>query len=371
MNMKKERSEGPPAVIASEDMQPHLISTKERTEPQMWTTPDFSGWVTALKAKIRSARNKLVFSINSQILELYWELGRDMTERRQNSKWGDGFIQRLSEELKQDFPDLRSFSRRNLYAIMQWYGFYSKKYQFVPHGVAQLPWGHNLLIIRRIKNMEEAEFYCRAAAQNAWDRDTLETQIENKYYLKAGRSLHNFDEILPVKQSELAAQTLKDPYNFDFLGLESDALEKAIEDELTKNITKFLLELGKGFAFLGRQYKIEIGENEHYLDMLFYHVELRCYIVIELKAGKFIPEYAGKLNYYLSAVDSQLRKANDNPTIGVILCKRKDKIDAEYALRDIRKPLGISEYLLTNTIPDELRPQLPSVEELERELEKR
>ena len=335
------------------------------------TTADFLEWVTTLKAKIRSARNKLAFSINSQLLELYWEIGRDIAEKQQKSGWGSGFIEQIAVELKHDFPEIKGFSRRNIYAILQWYKFYGEKYQFVPHVVAQMPWGHNRLIITKIKNIEEAEFYCRASIWNAWDRDTLEIQIENKYYLTAGNSTHNFDHTLPAKQSELATQTLKDPYNFDFIGLENDALEKAIEDELTKHITRFLLELGKGFAFLGRQYKIEIGEHDHFLDMLFYHVELRCYIVIELKAGKFIPEYAGKLNYYLSAVDSQLRKHDDNPTIGILLCKKKNKIDVEYALRDIHKPMGISEYILTNAIPDNIKPQLPSVEELERELEKR
>jgi len=340
------------------------------SEIQNITTPDFFEWISTLKAKIRSARNKLAFSINSQVLELYWEIGRDIAEKQQNSNWGSNFVEKIAEELKQDFPEIKGFSRRNIYAILQWYKFYSAKYQFVPHGVAQIPWGHNLLIISKIKDIDEAEFYCRATIQNAWDRDTLEIQIENKYYLTAGNSTHNFNNTLPAKQSELATQTLKDPYNFDFLGLENDALEKAIEDELTKNITNFLLELGKGFAFLGRQYKIEIGENDHFLDMLFYHIELRCYIVIELKAGKFIPEYAGKLNYYLSAVDSQLRKPEDNPSIGILLCKKKNKIDVEYALRDINKPLGISEYMLTNAIPENIKPQLPSVEELERELEK-
>jgi predicted nuclease of restriction endonuclease-like (RecB) superfamily len=342
----------------------------ENQDAQKIVTLDFLKWVTALKAKIRSARNKLAFSINSQVLELYWEIGRDIAEKQQNSGWGSGFIEQIAEELKHDFPDIKGFSRRNIYAILQWYKFYSEKYQFVPRHVAQMPWGHNRLIITKIKSIEEAEFYCCAAIQNAWDRETLEIQIENKYHLASGNSTHNFSNTLPAKQSKLASQTLKDPYNFDFIGLENDALEKAIENELTKNMTKFLLELGKGFAFLGQQYKIEIGESDYFLDMLFFHVELRCYIVIELKAGKFIPEYAGKLNHYLSAVDSQLRKSGDNPTIGILLCKKKNKIDVEYALRDIHKPIGISEYVLTNSIPDNIKTQLPSVEEIERELEK-
>jgi len=342
----------------------------EKQDIQKNTTSDFLEWIVVLKAKIRSARNKLAFSINSQVLELYWEIGLDIAEKQQNSGWGSGFVEQIAAELRHEFPDITGFSRRNVYVILQWYKFYSAKYQFVPRHVAQIPWSHNRIILNKIKDIEEAEFYCHATAQNAWDRDTLEVQIENKYYLTAGNTTHNFNNTLPAKQSKLASQALKDPYNFDFIGLENDALEKAIEDELTKYITKFLLELGKGFAFLGRQYKIEIGENDHFLDMLFYHVELRCYIVIELKAGKFIPEYAGKLNYYLSAVDSQLRKREDNPTIGILLRKKKNKIDVEYALRDIHKPMSISEYILTNTIPDDIKSQLPSVEELEHELGK-
>ncbi|MDR2691772.1 MAG: PDDEXK nuclease domain-containing protein [Dysgonamonadaceae bacterium] len=330
---------------------------------------DFTTWIKTLKSKIHTARNKLVFSINSQILELYWEIGRDIVEKQQNSNWGSSFVEKIAEELKHEFPEIKGFSRRNVYAILQWYKFYSAKYQFVPHAVAQIPWGHNRLIVSKIKDVETAEFYVIETAKNAWDRDTLEIQIENNYHLKIGNLTHNFAETLPAQQSQFVVQILKDPYNFDFLGLENDALEKAIEDELAKNITKFLLELGKGFAFLGRQYKIEIGDTDHFLDMLFYHVDLRCYIVIELKSGKFQPEYAGKLNYYLSAVDSQLRKVGDNSTIGILLCKKKNKIDVEYALRDIHKPMGISEYRLTDAIPEDIKSQLPSVEDIERELE--
>ncbi|GHT69097.1 hypothetical protein FACS189452_09610 [Bacteroidia bacterium] len=332
---------------------------------------EFGNWMALIKAKIQSARNKIAFSLNSQILELYWELGREIADKQLTSGWGSGFIEQIAIDLKHEFPDIKGFSRRNVYAILQWYKFYSAKYSFVPHGVAQIPWGHNRLIISKIKNIDEAEFYCQVTAQNAYDRDTLEIQIENGLYHKIGKSTHNFENLLPAKQLALASKMLKDPYNLDFLGLQDDALEKAIEDELTKNITKFLLELGKGFAFLGRQYKIEIGETDYFLDMLFYHVTLRCYIVIELKAGKFKPEFAGKLNYYLSAVDSQLKKNDDNPSIGILLCKKKDKIDVEYALRDMHKPMGISEYRLTDAIPEHIKTQLPSIEEIEQELERK
>jgi len=237
--------------------------------------------------------------------------------------------------------------------------------------VAQIPWGHNRLIISKVKDIKEAEFYCNETIKNNWDRDTLEIQLSNKLFLKKGKATTNFPETLPETQAKLATQTLKDPYNFDFLGLHDDALERAIEDELVKNITKFLLELGKGFAFVGRHYKIEVSETDYFIDLFFYHIDLKSYIVIELKAGKFKPEYAGKLNFYLSAVDSQIKKQDDNQSIGILLCKKKDKIEAEYALRDINKPMGISEYKLTDAIPENIKTKLPSIEELENKLTER
>jgi predicted nuclease of restriction endonuclease-like (RecB) superfamily len=331
---------------------------------------EFSHWIKELKSKIHEARRKVAFTINSQIIELYWDLGRSITDKQEKSEWGSNFIDKTAIELQHEFPEIKGLSRRNLYAMGQMYKFYSSKYQFVPQFVAQLPWGHNRLILSKVKRVEEAEYYCYETINNGWDRDTLEIQIKSNLYKRAGTAINNFDTTLPEGQSKLVAQTLKDPYNFDFLGLYDDALEKAIEDELTKHITEFLLELGKGFAFLGRQFKIEISETDYYLDMLFYHVDLRCFIVIELKSGKFKPEFAGKLNFYLSAVDSQIKKPDDNPTIGILLCKSKDKIEVEYALRDINKPMGISEYRLTEAIPDNIKAKLPTIEELENELEK-
>ena len=235
----------------------------------------------------------------------------------------------------------------------------------MPQAVAQIPWGHNRLILNKIKNIKEAIFYAQVTVENGWSRDTLEIQIENSYYARKGKAITNFSKTLPVPQSDLAKEITKDPYNFDFLGLEDDAQEREIEWELTRRITDFLLELGKGFAFIGRQYKIEISETDYFIDLLFYHLDLRCYVVIELKAGKFKPEYAGKLNFYLSAIDSLLKKSEDNQSIGILLCKKKDKIEAEYSLRDINKPIGISDYKLTNAIPDNLATKLPTVAELE------
>ncbi len=330
---------------------------------------DFGNWITLLKTRIHEAQRKVALSINSQLIELYWEIGKSLVEKQEKANWGSNFIEKVAIELKHEFPQIKGFSRRNLYAMIQWFKFYSEKYQFVPQTVAQIPWSHNRLIITKVKNIDEAEFYCNTTLKNGWDRDTLEIQIERGLFKKAGNTIHNFNSTLPVAQSKMAIQTLKDPYNFDFLGLYDDALERAIEDELTKHITEFLLELGKGFAFLGRQYKIEISETDYFIDMLFYHVELRCYVVIELKSGKFKPEYAGKLNFYLSAVDSQLKKTEDFPTIGILLCKSKDKIEVEYALRDLNKPMGISEYRLSDSIPENFRTNLPSIEEIESELE--
>jgi len=328
---------------------------------------EFYEWINELKRTIKSARQKLAATINSQVLELYWEIGKEISSKQ--NTWGSNIIENVAKELNSEFPDMKGFSRRNLYAIRQWYLFYNSKYEFVPRTVAQIPWGHNRLIISKIKDLEIAEFYVNACFKNAWDRDTLEMQIKNSFHLKAGGSLHNFNSTLTEAQSKLAIETIKDPYNFDFLGLQEDALEKAIEDELTKHITKFLLELGKGFAFVGKQYKLEISENDYFIDLLFYHLELRCFVVIELKSGKFRPEHAGKLNFYLSAVDSQLKKEIDNPSIGILLCKAKDKIEAEYSLRDINKPIGISEFKLTEAIPDNFKSKLPTIEEIENELD--
>jgi len=331
------------------------------------TNREFHVWLNNLKRTIISARQKLAATLNSQVLELYWEIGKEIAAK--HNTWGSNIVESVAKELNAEFPDMKGFSRRNLYAIRQWFLFYNSKYEFVPRTVAQIPWGHNRLIVSKIKEIDVAEFYVDACLKNGWDRETLEVQIKSFYHLKAGSSLHNFNSTLTEAQSKLAIETIKDPYHFDFLGLQEDALEKAIEDELTKHITKFLLELGKGFAFVGKQYPIEISENDYFLDLLFYHLDLRCFVVIELKSGKFKPEYAGKLNFYLSAVDSQLRKEIDNPSIGILLCKAKDKIEAEYSLRDINKPIGISEYKLTEAIPDDFKTKLPSIEELEKELD--
>ena len=329
---------------------------------------EYHEWISEIKSKIHSKRIKIALSANSELLGMYWEIGKEIVEKQKKLNWGSRVIEKMAVDLRHEFPDIKGFSKRNIYAMRQWYLLYSQKFTFVPRPVAQIPWGQNRLIISKTKDVEEALFYARETLRNSWSRDLLEIQIEDKLYQRQGKAITNFENILPEQQSDMAKNILKDPYHFDFLGLENSALERAIEIELTKHITEFLLELGKGFAYVGNQYKIEISETDYYIDLLFYHLELRCYVVIELKAGKFMPEYAGKLNFYLSAVDSQLKKDTDNPSIGILLCKRKDKIEAEYALRDINKPLGISEYRLTEAIPENIKTQLPSIEEIENEL---
>ena len=330
----------------------------------------YQKWFDNIKRKINSAQLKVAVSVNSQLMELYWDLAKDIVNKQAEANWGDAVLEQLAIDLKLSFPNINGFSRRNLYAIRQWFLFYNTQSQFVPQAVAQIPWGHNRLIISKIKNTQEALFYCNATVQNGWSRDQLEIQIKNNYYLVKGKSITNFQTTLPEIQSQLAIETLKNPYNFDFLGLENDALERDIENAMMSHITKFLIEMGKGFAFVGRQYSMVVSDKEYFIDLLFYHLQLRSYVVIELKAGKFKPEYAGKLNFYLSAIDSQLKHAQDNPTIGLILCKHKDKIEAEYSLRDIQKPIGISEYILTQALPENYKSQLPTVEQLENQLNK-
>lgn len=325
-------------------------------------------WLEKLKQKISVSQLKAAVSLNTQLMELYWDLAKEIIIKQHESSWGDAVFEQLSIDLRLSFPNIKGFSRRNLYAIRQWYLFYSSSSEFVPQPVAQIPWGHNRLIISKIKNVKEALFYCNATLQNGWNREQLEIQIQNNYFEAKGKSITNFQITLPAIQSELAIETLKNPYNFDFLGLENDALEREIENAMMQHIVRFLIEMGKGFAFVGRQYQLIVSENEYFIDLLFYHLQLRCYVVVELKAGKFKPEYAGKLNFYLSAVDSQLKHASDNPSIGLILCKHKDKIEAEYSLRDIQKPIGISEYQLTQALPKSFENKLPTVEQIELEL---
>lgn len=330
---------------------------------------DYIKWLADLKQKIISARLRAAQGLSKMLMELYWEIGKEIVKKQSEASWGDGLVERLALDLKKDFSEMKGFSRRNLYAIRQWYLFYSSKFAIVPQPVAQIPWGHNRVILAKVRKIDVALAYASAALQYGWSRDVLEMQIEKRYCDRKGRAQNNFPRTLPAPQSDLAKQAVKDPYIFDFLELGDCAQEREIEQNLTNQITSFLLELGKGFAFVGRQYRLEISGNEYFIDLLFYHLDLCCYVVIELKAGRFRPEYAGKLNFYLSAVDSLLKRPGDNPSIGLMLCRYKDKIEAEYSLRDIKKPMGISSYILTQKIQGKLSSKLPTIEEMESELE--
>ncbi len=326
---------------------------------------DYSEWLNNLKSKIRRTQIKAALSANSELIKLYWEIGKDIFEKQEIKGWGNFIVENLSKDLKYEFPDMKGFSRRNLFYMKKFYSFYKSDFKKVQQLVAQIPWGHNILIISKLQNIDEAIFYLNETLENNWSRDILDLQIKSDLFIRKGNAITNFSQSLPQPNSDLANQTLKDPYLFDFLTLKKDADEKSIEEQLTKHITHFLLELGKGFAFIGRQYHLEIGGKDYYIDLLFYHTKLRCYVVIELKAKEFKAEYAGKLNFYLSAVDDILKSKEDNPTIGILLCKERNKIEAEYALRGIYQPIGVAEFKLSKAIPKEIKSELPTIEEIE------
>lgn len=337
---------------------------------------DFKVWVLHLKQNIRQAQIKAATRVNSELLHLYWDLGAEIVERQKNTSWGSGFLKELSQELMAEFSDMKGFSQRNLKYIRQWYLFYNQEDTIGQQLVAQLeeeiffsvPWGHHLYIISSCKDIKKAIFYLQQTVENGWSRAMLLNFLDTDLYDRQGKAVNNFSRFLPKPTSDLAQQTLKDPYNFDFLTITTDFKELELEKALIKNITRFLLELGTGFAFVGRQIPLEVGEETIYPDLLFYHLELRCYCVIELKINKFKPEYVGQLGAYVSAVNHIKRKSTDNPTIGLLICKTKNKVMAQYALESSSQPISISEYELSQIIPKEIESQLPSIEEIEQSL---
>ena len=369
---------------------------------EITSNKEYKKWLTELKTKVRTAQLKAAVSVNTELITLYWEMGADIVSKQSETKWGDRFLRQLSKDLAEEFPEMKGFSERNLKYIRQWYSFYASTTnaigqqpvaqitkqlvsqspavsnseqtvdlngQQVVSLITQIPWGHNIAIIAKCKNIEEALFYIQNTIEHGWSRSVLIHQIESGLFRRTGSSVNNFTLTLPSPQSDLAKQTIKDPYVFDFLSMTKDYNERELESGLVDHLTHFLLELGAGFAYLGRQIQINVGEKEFFLDLLFYHTRLHSYVVVELKTGDFEPEFAGKLNFYIKAVDMQFRKEGDQPTIGILLCKKKDKLVAEYALSDIHKPIGVSEYQLTQSLPDNLRPSLPSIEEIEREFD--
>jgi len=330
---------------------------------------EYVSFLKEIKNKIKTAQIKAAVKVNEELLRLYWDIAKMIVDKQKEAKWGDGIIEKISSDLKKEFPNMKGFSVTNIKYMRKWYLFWSKSPQVVDE-IFRIPWGHNREIITKCKNIDEALFYVKKTIENGYSRAVLIHQIESNLYGRSNKAINNFDKQLPAIQSDLAKEQLKDPYCFDFLSLSEKYNEKELEDALMDNLTKFLLELGSGFAFVGRQYRLEVGGEEFFIDLLFYHIKLKCYVVIELKTTRFKPEFSGKLNFYISAVDNELKDTNDNPTIGILICKSKNDTVVEYALKNIQTPMSVSEYKLSKELPNELKNVLPSIEEIENELEK-
>lgn len=329
----------------------------------------YGDFLRDLKVRIRAAQVKAALAVNRELILLYWQIGEDLVLRQQSQNWGEGVIGRLAADLAAAFPGIEGFSSRNLHRMRAFYLAYSQEAQFVTQPVSQIPWGHNIVLIQKIKDNAERLWYAQQTVENGWSRAILVHQIESGLYRRQGQAVTNFAQTLPAPQSDLAQQLLKDPYNFDFLTLGKDAHERDLEGGLLGHIRQFLLEFGAGFAFVGSQYHLEVGGQDFYLDLLFYHLTLRCFVVVDLKTGNFEPAHAGQMNFYLSAVDDLVRHPTDQPTLGILLCKSKNKTIVEYALRDLDKPLGIAEYRLAESLPETLQSTLPTIAALEAELQ--
>jgi predicted nuclease of restriction endonuclease-like (RecB) superfamily len=328
----------------------------------------YADWLAELKGRIHRAQQRATLAVNRELIPLYWQIGRDILERQARQGWGAKVIERLSHDLRATFPEMKGFSPRNL-KYMRAFADAWPDAEFVQAVLAQLPWFHHLALLEKLTSPEDRRWYAAKAIEHNWSRNVLVMHIESRMLERSGAAITNFDARLPKPQSDLARESLKDPYRFDFLGIGQEASERDIETALVQHVTDFLLELGAGFAFVGRQVLLNVGGEEFFIDLLFYHLKLRCYVVIELKAGAFKPEHLGQLGFYLTAVDRQLRHEHDNPTIGLLLCKSKNKVVAEYALSDKTQPMGIAEFKLLESLPLEWQNSLPSIEQIERELQ--
>jgi len=329
--------------------------------------PDYTARLTELKGRIHAAQQRASLSVNRELVLLYWQIGRDILARQGREGWGAKVIERLAQDLRSAFPEMKGFSPRNL-KYMRAFAEAWPDESFVQGVLAQLPWYHQLALLDKLQTLEHRRWYAAKAIEHNWSRNVLVMQIETRLLERQGQALTNFPVTLPKPQSDLARESLKDPYRLDFLGLGQEAQEREIEHALVKHVTEFLLELGAGFAFVGRQVPLEVGGEDFFIDLLFYHLKLRCYLVIELKAGDFRPEHLGQLGFYLTAVDRDVKHAEDNPTIGLLLCKTKNKVVAEYALGDKTQPMGVAEYRLVESLPTDLQSSLPSIEAIERAL---
>lgn len=322
--------------------------------------------VEQVKREIKTAQYQASVHVNTELILLYHSIGTVINEHKAR---GNKFIENLAADIRREFPASKGYSVRNLKYMAKFAQTYPDR-EFVQQVVAQIPWGHNLVLLDKISEPEERRWYLATCQKNGWSRSVLIHQIESGLYQRQvlADKVSNFERRLPSPQSELAVQTMKDPYIFDFIPFQEDMVERDIEQALVRDVTKLLLELGTGFAFLGNQYHLNVGGDDFYIDLLFYNLNLRCYVVIELKTGEFKPEYAGQLNFYLSAVDGILKQEQDNPSIGLLLCKSKNDLVAEYSLKDMSKPIGVSAYQVTSNLPEELGKQLPSIEDIQKRI---
>lgn len=327
----------------------------------------YSDWLKQLKTEIARAQQRATLTVNAELVQLYGKIGSDILQRQESQGWGSKVIERLAFDLKDAFPDMRGFSSRNL-KYMTFFAKHCPSGQIGQQPAAQLPWFHIITLLTKLDAPSEREWYAVKTLEHGWSRTTLQLHIKNRLLQRQGAAVSNFAACLPSPGSALAIETLKDPYIFDFLGLGDDAHEREIESGLIRHITRFLLELGAGFAFVGRQFRLEVAGDEFFIDLLFYHTRLKCYVVVELKAAAFKPEHAGQLNFYLAAVDAQIKAVDDKPTIGLLLCKQQNRLVAEYALSGIDKPMGVAEYQLLRDLPEALGRNLPSIAAIEAEL---
>jgi predicted nuclease of restriction endonuclease-like (RecB) superfamily len=372
----------------------HIINHSVSTMSLPINITEYTQLLNQIKQRVQLAQKRAIFSVSAEMLRMYWDIGEMLFNKQKEAGWGTKILERISADLKNDFPDIKGFSVRNCQFMIQFYKEYNQELTFTKPTVSQIEsantkpsvsqlqtqkfklpitqigWAHNVVIMQRVKDVDARYWYMIQTIKHSWSRDFLAEAIKLDYYGKQGALSSNFDTTLPTVQSKQVKEMLKDPYVFDMLTFTDEYTERDIELGLIKHIEKFLLELGRGFAFMGRQYHIEVCDSDYYIDLLFYHVFTHRYVVIELKRGEFKPEYIGKLNFYCSAVDDIMCQEGDNQTIGLLLCQNKDKVKAEYALRDINKPIGISEYALGQALPEQLRSSLPTIEEIENNLNK-
>ena len=340
------------------------------TNESLHLDQNYKHFLSGIKERLQTAQIRAALAANSELIQFYWELGTNLIEKQKSHQWGSGFLEQFSHDMRQAFPEMQGFSVTNLKRMR----IFAQEYPAFVIGaraVHQLPWGHIVVLLHKIKDQNQRDWYAEQTINNGWARSVLEMQIESELYNRQAepeKKINNFHKQLPALQSDLANEMLKDPYNFDFLTIQGKAHERAIEGALVTHIRDFLIELGQGFAFVGSQVPLTFDDQEFFIDLLFYHLHLRAFVVIELKATKFKPEHTGQLGFYMAAVDDLMRKEGDNQTIGIILCKSKNKVVAEYALRNMKAPIGISEYTLAKALPNELKASLPTVEEIEAEL---